>query len=353
MITFFNPNHVAHAGQLEMYRGELVPCFEVPSRADRVLAELEHRQLGSIQPASLIDGSLRSVLEKVHSSRYLQFLERAWGEWIKLAPENSERDALPSVWSVRGMRSDRLPSNFAARMGLFSFDMGTPLTAGTWQAAIGGAGCALSAANRLLAGERGTFALTRPPGHHAGADFFGGYCFINNAAVAAQVLLDGGMARVAILDIDYHHGNGTQAIFYRRSDVMFASIHGDPSSEYPFFLGYADETGEGDGVGYNHNLPLPKGSDFDVWGQALTEGLDSIFGFKPDGLVVSLGVDTFIDDPISGFRFLEEDYLAVGRQIANIGLPTVFVMEGGYALEAIGRNVANVLQGFDTGKSTV
>lgn len=346
MITYCNPVHATHAGELEMHRGELVPCFEVPSRAEIVLEELERRQLGAIQRAPANDIALWPVLEKIHSPRYLRFLEHAWDEWVSLAPENRGRDALPSAWPVRGMRSDRLPANFAARMGLFSFDVGTPLTAGTWQASIGGARCAFSAAGRLLAGERGAFALTRPPGHHAGRDFFGGYCFINNAAVAAQALLDGGMAQVAILDIDYHHGNGTQAIFYPRSDVLFTSVHGDPATEYPFFLGYADETGEGEGEGYNHNLPLPRGADFGVWGKALMKALDRISDFKPEGLVISLGVDTYIDDPISGFRLLEEDYLTVGHMIARAGLPAVFVMEGGYALDAIGRNTANVLQGF-------
>src|SRR5690606_10002974 len=149
---------------------------------------------------------------------------------------------------------------FPARLGLFSFDAGSPLTAGTWEAARQGAACAAAGAQRLLAGDRAAFALTHPPGHHAGSDFFGGYCFLNNAAIAAQVLRDAGLARVAVLDIDYHHGNGTQAIFYARGDVFFASVHGDPHTEYPYYLGYADERGAGAGEGANLNLPLPRGS---------------------------------------------------------------------------------------------
>src|SRR5262249_31354000 len=148
---------------------------------------------------------------------------------------NTEFDVLPSVWPVRTFRSDIAPTNFAARVGLFSFDAGSPLTPGTWEAARSGAACAADAARALIPfeGHRGTMALTRPPGHHAGADFFGGYCFLNNAAIAAQTLRDGGIERVAILDIDYHHGNGTQSIFYRRADVLTVSIHGDPTTEYP------------------------------------------------------------------------------------------------------------------------
>jgi acetoin utilization deacetylase AcuC-like enzyme len=198
----------------------------------------------------------------------------------------------------------------------------------------------------VLAGERAAFALTRPPGHHAGMDFFGGYCFLNNAALAAQSLRDAGVRRVAVLDVDYHHGNGTQAIFYDRADVFFASIHGDPHTEYPYFLGYADERGEGAGEGCNLNLPLARGSGFAVWREALARALKAIAGFGADALVVSLGVDTFEGDPISGFGLRSADYLAVGEDIAAAGLPTVFVFEGGYAVAEVGINTVNVLEGF-------
>jgi acetoin utilization deacetylase AcuC-like enzyme len=188
------------------------------------------------------------------------------------------------------------------------------------------------------------------PGHHAGADFFGGYCFLNNAALAAQHLLDAGkgagMTKVAVLDIDYHHGNGTQAIFYDRADVFFASIHGDPRTEYPFYLGHADECGAGAGVGANLNLPLPRGTGFGVWSQALDTALQAIAKFGADALVVSLGMDTFVGDPISGFTLETADYAAVGRRIARAGLPTAFVFEGGYAVREVGVNAVNVLEGF-------
>jgi len=344
MLTYYNHLHSQHQGKLEMFRGELVPCFEVPARVDHVLAELKARKLGTILPPEPFDDS---ALKGVHSQRYLDFLASAWDEWVALDPANAQRDALPSVWPVRSLRSDVLPANFAARMGLFSMDAGTPLTEGTWDAARAGADCALSVALAVAGGERAAFALTRPPGHHAGADFFGGYCFLNNAALAAQALRDQGLARVAILDIDYHHGNGTQAIFYERPDVYFTSIHGDPHTEYPFYLGYADELGAGAGLGFNRNWPLPRGTSFEVWRATLQQALAGIAEFGAQALVVSLGMDTFVGDPISGFTLETADYLQVGEDLSKADLPTVFVFEGGYAVAEVGVNAVNVLQGFE------
>ena len=343
MITVYNHQHVLHQGKLEMFRGQLVPCFEVPARADYVLQELKNRAFGEIRAPQ--DCGLAAI-QRIHSGRYLDFLANAWSEWVALDPANAGRDALPSYWPIRTFRTEVLPANFAARMGLFSFDAGTPLTSGTWAAAYGGACSAVTAAQLVGGGERSAFALTRPPGHHAGADFFGGYCFLNNAAIAAQALRDAGMERVAVLDIDYHHGNGTQAIFYDRADVFFASVHGDPHTEYPFYLGYADETGAGPGLGHNLNLPLPRGSDFARWREALAVALQRIAHSGAQALVVSLGLDTFEGDPISGFKLRSEDYLRVGEDLAAAGLPTVFVFEGGYAVEEVGINAVNVLDGF-------
>jgi acetoin utilization deacetylase AcuC-like enzyme len=326
-----------------MYRGRMVPCHEVPQRQDQVLAALGARALGPLQTPSRFDDAL---LQRIHSPRYLQFLQTAWHQWLALDPANAALDAIPSVWPTRGFRTDLEPENFAARMGLYSFDAGTHLTAGTWQAARSGADCALSAAAHIAHGGRAAFALSRPPGHHAGADFFGGYCFLNNAALAAQYLRDSGLERVAVLDVDYHHGNGTQAIFYERSDVFFTSIHGDPRTEYPFFLGHADERGQGVGLGFNLNLPLSRGSDYARWSEALELALEAIAGYGAQALVVSLGVDTFAGDPISGFALQSQDYLRMGERIARAGLPTVLVFEGGYAVDAVGVNVANVLHAF-------
>ena len=189
MKTFHNPHHAGHAGQQEMFRGRMVPCHEVPARLDFVLTELQRRPLGDIAPPSVDDAALDAAIARVHSARYLDFLASAWSDWVAMDPANAQRDALPSVWPIgnpHAFRTDVLPRNFAARLGLFSFDSGSPLTAGTWAAARGGAACALAGAHAVAGGERSAFALTRPPGHHAGADFLGGYCFLNNAAIAAQ-----------------------------------------------------------------------------------------------------------------------------------------------------------------------
>ena len=343
MKIFHNPDHRAHAGRHEMYRGRLVACHEVPERLDHVTAELRRRPMGELltpPPAP------RARLERVHSARYLDFIASAWGEWVAQDPANAELDVLPSVWPARGFRSDVLPNNFSARVGLFSFDAGTPLTAGTWAAAQTGAACALAAADAVLAGDRSAFALTRPPGHHAGPDFFGGYCFLNNGALAAQALRDGGAARVAVLDVDFHHGNGTQTLFYDRADVLTVSLHGDPRTEYPFYLGHADETGQGEGRGFNLNLPLPRGTGFDTWLIALDTAIARVREFGADAMVVPLGLDSFEGDPISGFTLRSPDYLRVGERLARAGLPTVFTFEGGYAVAEVGVNAVNVLQGF-------
>lgn len=328
-----------------MFRGRLVPCHETPARLEYVLDALRQRGIGTLQTPAAPDLDL---IRRVHSPRYVDFLQGAWADWIALDPANAELDILPSVWPVRGFRHDISPTNFAARVGLFSFDSGSPLTAGTWEAAVAGAACAIDAARAVSRGNgsRAAMALTRPPGHHAGADFFGGYCFLNNAALAAQALREAGAERVAVLDIDYHHGNGTQSIFYERGDVLTVSVHGDPTTEYPFFLGYADESGRGAGVGANLNLPLAAGADFAGWNEALEQGLTAIGRFKPDALVIALGVDTYEGDPISKFKLRSADYLQVGARLARLGLPAVFTMEGGYAVAEVGTNVANVLEGY-------
>jgi acetoin utilization deacetylase AcuC-like enzyme len=343
MLIFHNPSHHLHAGRQEMFRGRLVPCHETPARLDHVMAELQRRPVGTLQLPGEADLAL---VRRIHSSRYLDFLSGAWAEWIALDPANAELDILPSVWPGQGLRYDVDPRNFSARVGLFSFDAGTPMNAGTWEAALAGAACAMDAARSVAGGAGASMALTRPPGHHAGPDFFGGYCFLNNSALAAQALRDAGAARVAVLDVDYHHGNGTQTIFYDRADVFTMSIHGDPSTEYPFYLGYADETGQGEGAGCNLNIPLPAGTDFQVWQQALQRALDEVQRIGAEALVVPLGVDTFEGDPISRFKLRSADYLQMGRMLASARLPTVFVMEGGYAVAEVGVNVVNVLEGF-------
>jgi acetoin utilization deacetylase AcuC-like enzyme len=205
-------------------------------------------------------------------------------------------------------------------------------------------------AQRLVAGgARAAFALCRPPGHHAASDMYGGYCFLNNAAIAAQMFRDQGAGRVAVLDVDFHHGNGTQDIFYGRDDVLFCSLHGQPEDAFPHFLGYADETGSGGGEGFTVNYPMPPGTPFAIWGAALDDAIARIASYGPDALVVSLGVDTYKEDPISFFKLDSPDFLTMGDRIAKLGLPTLFVMEGGYAIDEIGLNTVNVLEGFEGG----
>ena len=348
MKIFHNTRHAEHAGRQEMFRGRMVDCHEVPQRLQHVLDELARRPVGTLaQPAA--DLPLDAALRRVHRADYLDFLASAWSDWIAMDPGNAALDALPSVWPLAqpyAFRTDAPPLNFAARLGQYAFDSGTPLMAGSWAAAREGAACALAAAQAVLAGERAAMALTRPPGHHAGPAFMGGYCFINNGAVAAQALRDGGLQRVAVLDVDYHHGNGTQTIFYERSDVFTVSIHGDPRTEYPFFLGHADERGAASGEGFNLNRPLPRGTGFEDWFATLQNALQAVADFAPQALVVPLGLDTFEGDPISGFKLRSADYLQLGRAIAQLGLPTVLTFEGGYAVAEVGVNTVNVLEGL-------
>jgi acetoin utilization deacetylase AcuC-like enzyme len=345
MITFFSDQHALHAPEYEFFRGERVPCFESPARANFVRDELTTRGHQLRAP----DGDSTAVLQQVHTPRYLAFLQSAWGEWLALDAGNAARQPFPSVWPVRTLRSDVEPANFVARLGLYSMDNGSPMVAGTWAAAKAGADAAVSAAALISSGTHAAFCATRPPGHHAGGDFMGGYCFLNNAAIAAQALRANGSTRVAILDVDYHHGNGTQSIFYDRADVLFVSIHGDPLTEYPFYLGHADEAGEGAGAGFNFNLPLPAGSSVSAWFAALELACTRIDRHGADALVVSLGLDTFAGDPISKFALQSIDFTRLGKRLSQLGLPTIFVLEGGYAAAELGINAANVMDGFEQG----
>jgi acetoin utilization deacetylase AcuC-like enzyme len=342
MIVFFSPKHELHAPEFEFFRGERVPCFESPSRAGFVLQEITARGHTVRAPAS----DSRHLLTQIHAPRYLSFLESAWAQWIALDPANAISQPFPSVWPIRTLRSDVEPTNFIARLGLYSMDNGTPLVEGSWAAAKAGADSAASAAELLSSGERAAFCATRPPGHHAGTDFMGGYCFLNNAAVAAQGLLAGGCKRIAILDVDYHHGNGTQSIFYDRADVFVVSIHGDPHTEYPFYLGHADEIGAGAGRGFNLNLPLPAGTSARNWFAALEVACAQVERHRADALVVSLGLDTFSGDPISKFALTTDDFRTLGARLKKLALPTLFILEGGYAAAELGVNAANVLDAF-------
>ena len=258
-----------------------------------------------------------------------------------------EGEAIATNWPARRM-AQKCPNDIDGKLGYFALAAETAICKGTWQAACASANVALEGAERLM-DEKAVFSLCRPPGHHAAIDMYGGYCFFNNAALAAQSLLDQGLQRVAILDVDFHHGNGTQDIFYDRDDVLFISIHGRPEDEFPHFLGYADELGNGAGEGYNLNLPLPKGTDFTTWRQSLDIAMKRINDFSAQALIVSLGTDTYENDPISSFKLKSEDFITYGADLAGLNLPSLFVMEGGYAIDEIGVNAVNVLQGFEAG----
>ena len=258
---------------------------------------------------------------------------------------------MPTVWQSRSMPSPHIPDFIEGKIGYYCLAAETSISNGTAEAAWASLDVALSGAERILASDYSAFSLCRPPGHHASHDQFGGYCFINNAAVAAQHMRDEGLERVAVLDVDFHHCNGTQAIFYHRSDVLFLSLHGDPMAAFPHFLGHKDEIGIGDGEGFNFNFPMPAGTDFSKWSNALDSALHQISKFGADAVIVSLGVDTFERDPISFFKLKSDDFVKMGECIASLDLPTLFVMEGGYAVEEIGINTVNVLMGFEGAKA--
>ena len=341
MRIYFSERHRAHFPQAELSGGQFVTPFERPSRMEYVLARLRERGLTHILdpgPADL--GPIRALCDE----GYLAFLETAWDDW-KAAGFAGE--IIAASFPARRMQTGRPPRDIDGKVGYYALASETAITAGTWDAALSAAASAQAATSYVLSGASSAFALCRPPGHHATADMYGGYCFLNNAALAAEGLRSGGASRVAILDIDFHHGNGTQDIFYDRGDVFFASLHGAPEDAFPFYLGYADETGAGLGSGANANYPMPPGTTYGVWSEALDHSIAAIRTFGAEVLVVSLGVDAYKDDPISFFKLDSPDFLDVGRRIGTLKLPTVFCMEGGYAIEQVGVNVVNVLEGFE------
>jgi acetoin utilization deacetylase AcuC-like enzyme len=340
MQTIYSPHHILRNASTELYGGELVRPFECPERMEYVLDQLNTVKLGDITAPREFD--LKYIL-RIHDQGFIEFLERCWEDWQAVGYKG---EAIPTVIPTRGMQQ-RIPNHIDGRLGYYALAMETSISGGTWQAARVSANVALTAQQLMNDGREAAFALCRPPGHHAAIDMFGGYCFINNAAVCAQAFLDQGAGRIAILDVDFHHGNGTQAIFYDRADVMYCSLHGDPREAFPHFLGYADETGEGKGEGFNHNYPMGPGTPYPTWGEALADACKKIAHYAPDALIVSLGVDTFENDPISFFKLKSEDFQDYGKTIAALKLPTLFVMEGGYAVQEIGINTVNVLSGFE------
>jgi len=341
MKTIFSPKHKLRNSQTELYGGQLVRPFECPERMDYIISSIENKKVGEISEPSFCD---TDIITKIHDKNYISFLERAWGDWVK---SGFKGEAIPSVWPSRSMPSKEIPTFIEGELGYYCLASETSISKGTFEAAISSASVALTGAKIVSETSNAIFSLCRPPGHHASKNQYGGYCFINNAAISAQYFLDNGAKRVAILDVDFHHGNGTQDIFYDRSDVMFLSLHGDPKDAFPHFLGYENETGAGDGDGYNFNFPMPPNTSYGSWSSALSEATKKIAEFRADALILSLGVDTFKNDPISFFKLNSEDFIDMGKRIKGIKLPTLFVMEGGYAIEEIGINTVNTLIGFE------
>ena len=331
-------DHRHHFPKGELAGGELVRPYECPERWDYIIQALTARGLTDLQDPSPID---MNNVKQIHTAEFLYFLETAWQQW---QAEGFKGEAIPTVFPARRMRQKE-PDHIDGKLGYFAMAIETAITEGTWRAARSSAAVAQTAQKRVT-DQQSAFALCRPPGHHAASDLYGGYCFLNNAAISAQGFLNDGAAKVAILDVDFHHGNGTQDIFYQRSDVLFLSLHGDPTHAFPHFLGYSDERGTGPGEGYNVNYPMPPATPYFKWKEALEDACQRIQRYAPDALVVSLGVDTFENDPISFFKLKSEDYTDYGRRLAKLKLLTLFVMEGGYAVEEIGTNTVNVLTGF-------
>ena len=341
--------HLAHSELVELMAGLPVSCFETPERAVQIEAAL-HGAGGFVfgEP----DAYGEAPILAVHDPDLLEVVDHAWADALAAGDIDGTRPLIPDTFKLEGyVGSMTLPEEPGAahkRLGAFCFDTATPIVAGTAAAARAAVDVALTAARRVVDGAPLAYGLCRPPGHHAARRMLGGYCFFNNAAIVAEWLRrEAGFARVAIVDIDYHHGNGTQQLFWKRGDVLYVSLHADPALAYPYFSGYPSEQGAGDGVGATLNLPLPPGTALDAYAAALERGLDAVRAFAPDApLVLSLGFDTFERDPIGDLALRTADYAVIGSQVASLGMQVVALQEGGYAVDAIGANAVSFLRGL-------
>ena len=313
---------------------------EVPERADRLLAAALECGLQRAEPE---DYGL-APLAAVHTPEYLQFLQNIYRRWGYI--EGASSEVIPNIHPDR--RDGAYPASAVGQAGFHMADTGCPISADTWSSALASAHTAVHGARLLLQGEWACYALSRPPGHHAARDFAAGFCYLNNSAIAAQVLLEA-HPRVAVLDVDVHHGNGTQDIFYQRSDVLTVSIHADPERFYPFFWGHAGERGSGAGLGYNLNLPLPRGTADEAYLQTLDKALERIRGFAPGALVVALGLDAYEGDPFQGLAVTTAGFGRIARAIRTMGIPMLVVQEGGYLCDGLGDNLAAFLRGLQVG----
>ncbi|TRW96005.1 histone deacetylase family protein [Paracoccus sp. M683] len=334
---FFSAETDGHDPRFFLKRGQVAQNEERPQRAHLLRQALHQAGLTTAEPPR----TDRAAMAQVHSARYLDFLSRVWDEW-QAFPDHG-----PEIVANLHPQKDRhrYPSGIVGQAGWHMADTACPIGPGSHHAALRSVDCAIAAAQALAEGAGAAYALCRPPGHHANADTAGGHCLLNNAAIAAQHLR-GHFDRVAILDIDVHHGNGTQEIFYDRADVLTVSIHAAPDAFYPFYLGYADETGAGTGAGFNLNLPLPIGSGDQVWLGAIRQGLARIAAFAPDRLVLSLGLDAHERDPLRGLAVTTPAFTQAASMIRNAGLPTAIIQEGGYLSDDLALNMAAFLDGW-------
>jgi acetoin utilization deacetylase AcuC-like enzyme len=344
MLIFYYVDHLAH-DPARLHQPDnphsVVYYSEVAQRGPIIHDAVLAAGLGSIQPPQ--DFGLPPIVE-VHRHEMVAFLQTAHERFVA---ETGRDVALPETFSVGGWPR-RKPVSVWGLLGYYCFDVGSPIFAETWAAAYWSAQTAVTAATAIANGERIAYALCRPPGHHAAAEMFGGFCYLNNAASASQWLVEKGQ-RIAILDLDYHHGNGTQEIFYGRADVLTCSIHADPLHEYPFYWGFADEYGIGAGENHNFNFPLPLGSREPAYTVALDIALRRIRAFVPDCLVISFGADTLENDPVGGFKLTVESYGRIAAQIAALDLPMVVIQEGGYLLSQLGNCIVSFLRGLEAG----
>ncbi|MDG1940547.1 MAG: histone deacetylase family protein [Paracoccaceae bacterium] len=340
MKLIYSDDHKGHKGAMELRYDKLIPMSESPKRMNMIL-----NALSDIGYNDIIEPTNHSldIAYKIHDPAFVSFLEQAYPLWEKEFGPGGFATAY--TFGMRGM-AQTPNTSIHSMLSCYTFDVCCPIVAGTWNAIRSAVNVALTGVDLMQQGEKCVFSLCRPPGHHASRDMAGGYCYMNNAAIAAQSHIDHGAERVAILDIDYHHGNGSQAIFYDRNDVLYVSLHARPEDEYPFLMGYASEIGVGNGKGCNLNIPMPIGTTFEVYRDSLKIALQNIIDYDPDVIVLSLGVDTFAGDPVGGFELQSPDFKTIGNLIAELEMPTHFIMEGGYAMEALGKNVGNVVTGF-------
>ncbi len=337
MIALYHPGQRAHDPKFFLSSGAQKPCPEQPSRIDALLSGVHSLGLTVQTPE---DHGIDAI-SAVHPARYLTFLQTIHARWQHIPGASSE--VIPNIHPAN--RSDGYPLSAVGQAGYHMTDTSCPISAETWSAAYASAQSAIAGAELILQSQRSAYALCRPPGHHAFAELAGGFCYLNNTAIAAQQLTLSGR-KVAILDVDLHHGNGTQGIFYDRPDVLTVSLHAHPERYYPFFWGYPEERGHGLGEGANLNLCLPRGSADAAFLAALHQGLEAITLWGADTLVLALGLDAFEGDPFAGLAVTTHGFAQIGREIAALALPTLIVQEGGYLCPELGQNLAAVLQAF-------